>query len=133
MSDALVRKAFETVTETWSASNGVLLVPENAVMSVTGTYAQMFLLRAPTRVVDFFGALRSYRGIFQVTLFLPINTGPAAADGLVKSLHDAFPLTAPMQPQTGFRVWLLEPMSAAPPIPDPSRYIVPVSAPYEAH
>jgi hypothetical protein len=134
MSDALVRAAFETRLAAWAAAQ-VPPIPvafENAQFTApNGRYARAYLLPAPTACETFNGEHRRRMGVFQVSLCMPIGTGPGAAASLAASLDAAFPLSAPMT-QGSIKVFLLSPMSPAPAMQDADLFIVPVSCTYRA-
>lgn len=134
MSDALVRAAFETRLLAW-ANAQVPPIPvafENAAfVAPTGRYARAYLLPSPTASETLNGEHRRRMGIFQVSLCMPIGAGPGAAAALTASLDAAFPMALPMT-QGGVKVFLLSPMSPAPAIQEPDRFVVPVSCTYRA-
>lgn len=135
MSQALIRAAFEQALNTWAAAQtpAVPVAWENVVYTPTAgaRYARAFLLPARTTSDDLAGAHRHYEGVFQVSLVMPLGTGPAAAEALIASLDSAFPLTAPIT-SGSVKVFLLSPMSAAPALNEPDRFVVPVSCTYRA-
>jgi hypothetical protein len=134
MSDALVRAAFETRVATWAAaqSPAIPVEYENVTFTPpTGRYVRCHLLPAPTQNDMLNGEHRRRMGVFQVSLCMPIGTGPGAAAALTASLDAAFPLSAPMA-QGGVKVFLLSPMSPGPALQGPDRFIVPVSCTYRA-
>jgi hypothetical protein len=134
MSDALVRAAFETRLLAW-ANAQVPAIPvafENASFTAPdGRYARAYLLPAPTACETFNGEHRRRMGVFQVSLCMPIGTGPGAAATLAASLDAAFPLSTPMT-QGSIKVFLLSPMSPGPALQEPTHFIVPVSCTYRA-
>lgn len=134
MSDALVRAAFETRLLAWANAQtpAIPVAFENAAFSApTGRYARAYLLPAPTACETFNGEHRRRMGVFQVSLCMPIGTGPGAAAALTASLDAAFPLSAPMT-QGALKVFLLSPMSPAPAIQEPDHFVAPVSCTYRA-
>jgi hypothetical protein len=134
MSDALVRAAFETRLAAWAAaqSPAIPIAYENATFTPpTGRYVRCFLIPAPAASETLNGEHRRRMGVFQVSLCMPIGSGPGAAASLAASLDTAFPLSAPMT-QGGIKVFLLSPMSIAPAIQDGDRYVIPVSCTYRA-
>lgn len=132
MSQAIVRRAFETRLKTWAdaLTPAMPIAWQNkAFTPPTGRYARAFLIPAPTGSRHLERTDRHYSGIFQVTLCLPLDTGSSAMETLVASLAAAFAHTFT---QDTVQVWLTQPFGAAPQIPSEDRYIVPVSAPYSA-
>lgn len=134
MSDALIRAAFETRLAAWAAaqSPAIPVAYENVTFTPpAGRYVRCFLMPAPTECETFNGEHRRRMGIFQVSLCMPIGTGPAAAATLAASLDAAFPIALPMT-QGGIKIFILSPMAIAPAIQESDRYVVPVSCSYRA-
>ena len=134
MSDALVRAAFETRLAAWAAaqSPAIPVAYENATFTPpTGRYVRCFLIPATTDCETMNGEHRRRMGVFQVSLCMPIGSGPAAATALAASLDAAFPIALPMT-QGSIKVFLLSPMSIAPALQEDNRYVVPVSCTYRA-
>jgi hypothetical protein len=126
---ALIRQAFETRLDTWATANSVSIAWENHEFEPVAdqVYAEARLLPARTKDLFMDQTGRDYTGIFQVNLSMPLGTGAAAAMTLIDSLDDAFPGSFT---QGGIRVTLISPMSPAPALPVPDRYVVPVSTEY---
>lgn len=135
MSEALVRAAFESRLSTWAAaqSPAISVAWQNVKFSPTANtrYIRAFVLPARTISLTLDRTHRQYKGVFQASLCMPIDTGAGAAEALVASLDAYFPLTTYMT-QGSLRVYLISPMSAAPAISEPGLYVVPVSAQYQA-
>lgn len=132
MSQALIRRAFETTLKTWAdALTPALPVAwENVPFTPPdGRYARAFLLPADTERLFLEGTGREYRGVFQVSLVMTLGSGAAAAESLLASLDAAFSVTIT---SGGLRVYLLTPFSASSPQPEEGRWVMPVSATYEA-
>lgn len=91
MSESLIRAAFET------RLNGMLPALATAFENVpytpvTGTpYQQVFLLAAEPENPSVGAALERAIGIFQVTLFYPINAGPSPAWARGQAIKERFP------------------------------------------
>lgn len=134
MSDALVRAAFETRLLAWAnaQSPAIPVAFENAAfMPPVGRYVRAYLLPAPTASETLNGEHRRRMGVFQVSLCMPIGSGPGAAAALTASLDAAFPMALPMT-QGSLRLFMLSPMSPGPAIQEPDRFVVPVSCTYRA-
>lgn len=132
MSDALIAKAFESTLKAWADAQtpAIPVAWENVAFDPpAGRYVRAHLLPTPARHLGLDGTGRELHGIFQVDLCMPIGTGAGSARVLADSLDAAFSLSIL---QDGLRIWLLAPLSAAPPIQQPDRYVVPVSATYKA-
>jgi hypothetical protein len=132
MSDALIAQAFEFTLKTWADAQtpAIPVAWENVSFTPpAGRYVRANLIPNHASHLFFDGTGRSLQGIFQVSLCMPIGTGAGAARTLVDSLDAAFAITITAG---GLRIWLTSPISAAPPIEHPDRFIVPVSAYYKA-
>jgi hypothetical protein len=133
VSDILVAAAFEGALKAWADAQtpAIPVAWENkAFAPPAGRYVRAHLI--PNRAQGMFldGSGRTLVGIFQVDLCMPIDTGAGGARLLADSLDIAFTQT---MVQDGLRIWLLTPMSAAPPLQQPDRFVVPVSANYKAY
>lgn len=141
MTQARVRKAFETRLKTWAAArtpplpvayqNASFTPPAPTATNSWGRYLRAFLVPAPTNSVDLEGKHREYVGIFQVSIVLALNRGSADAETILAELDALFPMGAPMV-QDGLPIWITRPASAAAPIDEPDNQVIPVSVPYKA-
>ena len=133
MSEHLIRSAFESRLATWAASQGYPVAWENVelVPQPAGAYMRAFLLPADTFSDDLTRAHAVYRGIFQVSLCMPVGTGPAAAESIVAALRALFPASTPLTSGT-MLIYITDPLSRGPGIAEPDRYVVPCSLPYRA-
>lgn len=133
MSEHLIRRAFETALQTWATANTLPVAWENVelVPQPDGAYVRAFLLPAQTFSDDLQRAHSVFRGVFQISLCMPTGAGPAAAEALVASLRAAFPASVPLS-AGGLTVFITDPLSRGPGIPEPDRYVVPCSLPYRA-
>lgn len=135
MSQKKCRQAYEGRLATWAAarSPALRIQYENVPFTpVTGeTYLKAYLLPATTTSEDLAGDLTTYRGVFQVSVVAPINTGPGIAEGIADEIAAQF-YTNLQLTLTGFMVQQITPCSIAPALQDESQYIVPVSFEYRA-
>jgi hypothetical protein len=129
MTQELIRQAFETRLQTWATAQGLDVAWENVRFEPEEdvAFVRASLLPAKTKELFLDQTGRDFRGIFQVDLSMPLGTGPGTGESLVASLDTTF---AGSFTQGGIRVTLVSPMSAAPPLPVPDRYVIPVSAEY---
>jgi len=135
MSQALIRQAFEGSLATWAAAQTppIPVAWENVSFTPpAGRYARASLLPGGTASDDLEGLLRSYLGLFQVSLCMPIGSGSAEAEALVASLDAQFSTTAPMT-SGALTVYITAPMSAAAALAEPDRHVIPVACAYTAH
>lgn len=130
MSSKTVRAILEGRLSSWATTNSVSVAWENAQFTPgSTTYVRAFLLPAETISQDLKGDHRAYRGVFQVSIVCPINSGPGAAYGLVDSLNAQFPMNG-RYTSGSVAVQIIAPASAAPAIQEESYYVVPVSIGY---
>jgi hypothetical protein len=128
MTQAIIRAAFETRLDAWATANGLTVAWENRAFSPPATaYARAKLLPARTDDLFFDGTGRDASGLFEVALYMPLGGGPGAGEALVASLDAAFAVSFT---QSGLRVTLLTPMSAAAGVQVANRFVIPVSAEY---
>ena len=135
MSQTLIRRAYEGRLATWAAARSPALQVawENQPFTPTtgATYLRAYVLPAMTDAPDLAGALRTYRGVFQVSVCCPINTGPGVAAGIADELAALFVVNARLT-SGGLTVQQITPWSIAPALPSDTNYIVPVSFQYRA-
>ena len=134
MSDALIRAAFESRLKAWAAAQTppIPVAWENVPFNPPKTrYARAFVLPAPTVSLTLDRTHRQRKGVYQVTLVMPIGSGAGAAAALCASIDAAFPIGT-LLTQGGLTVTLLTPFSPATAIQEPERFAVPVSAQYQA-
>lgn len=134
MSDALVRAAFETRLQTWAdaQSPAIPIAFENVAFTPPTTrYIRAFMLPARTVSLTLEQTDRQRKGIYQVSLVLPSGDGVAAGTSLTAALDALFPTNVPMT-QGSITVNLTSPMSAATPIQEGDRWVIPVSAYYQS-
>ncbi|MES2973363.1 MAG: phage tail terminator-like protein [Pseudomonadota bacterium] len=133
MSRALIRRAFEDRLNTWAAGRAPALPVawENAAFDPepVDMYLMGFLLPGDTTSADLARKNRRFVGLYQVTVVAPLNAGPGAVDAVVAELSELFDPAVPMS-ISGLQVWISDPLSDGPAIPEPSRYSVPCSIPY---
>lgn len=134
MSDLFIRAAFNSRVESWATDNSLTFVSENdGEEPITGAYAEVFILPAPTLSRGLDGTHREWRGICQVNVCVPIDTGWGAASGYASSLDAEFPLTTYIT-QSGLKIWITAPFSAAPSAyRKDTHWCLPVSCSYQAH
>lgn len=134
MSLKRIRAAYEGRLATWAAARSPALTVayENAPFTApAGVYLRAFVLPADTVSDDLAGVLTTYRGIFQVSVVAPINTGPGAALGIADELAALFVMNARLT-VSGLTVQQSTPCSIAPALQDATNYIVPVSFQFRA-
>lgn len=132
MTQATIRKAFETRLKTWADAQtpAIPVAWENVAFTPpAGRYLRAYLL--PSKVPRLFldGTGRTFRGVFQVSFYMPLDKGAGSAESLIASLDAAFDA---YEEQDGLRVYLLSPFYPASGRADGDRWVVPASAEYRA-
>lgn len=135
MSQKTIRAIYEGRLATWAAARSTPLsvAYENAPFTPTQgtTYLRASLLPADTSSADLAGAHRAYRGVFQVSVVAPINTGPGAAAGIADELIALFVHNARLT-SGAVTVQQVSPASAAAALQEDNAYVIPVSFAYRA-
>ena len=134
MSVAKIRRALEAQLN--GMAPAIALAWENAPYTpVAGTpYARIFLL--PTEPENpTFGAgdtFRRERGLFQISLFYPLQVGPADAAARAELIRTSFPRGASFT-SGGVTVIIERTPEVAPALYEPDRYVLPVRIRYFAN
>lgn len=134
MSNKLCRRAIETALSAWASarSPALTIAWENVPFSQpTSAYLRAFLLPAATTGPDLAGVARTYRGVYQVSVVAPINSGPGVAEGIADEIAALFPLNARFT-VPGLTLQIITPVTAAQGAQDSTNFIVPVSFGYRA-
>jgi hypothetical protein len=132
MSQARIRAAFESHLAEWADTEGLPVVWQNVGTELpTVDHLRAFLLPAETTSRDLAGAMRSYRGVFQVSIFTRAGGGAGRAEQLAAMLAELFTVSLSM-PSGGLNVLVIGPVSPKPAITDSDWYSVPVSCRYAA-
>jgi hypothetical protein len=133
VSQTLIRRAYEGRLATWAAARSPALPVsyENVPYTPTtgATFLRAYVLPATTDAPDLAGTLRTYRGVFQISVTCPINTGAGAALGIADELAALFVVNARLT-SGAITVQQITPCSIAPALQDETHYIVPVSFQY---
>ena len=95
MSNTIIATYFETILKTFAdAQSPPLLVAYEAVpfTKPTTPWLQCYLLPVATKDVDINGTRKRYRGIFQVTLWVPDGKGTKVEEILTDQIIALYPL-----------------------------------------
>ena len=134
MSQQRIRAAFESRLAQWAAAR-VPALPvawTNAAATLpTVDHLRAHLLPAETTARDVAGKNRSYRGLFQVSVFIKAGTGVGRAEAIAGELDDLFPVALRML-SAGIAVQVMTPMATRPAIQETDWYSVPVDCRYGA-
>lgn len=135
MSQKIIRAIYEARLATWAAARVPALTAsyENtpADPAEGATHLRASLLPADTDSQDLAGAHRVFRGVFQVSVYAPINTGPGAATGIADELAALFVYNARLT-SGAITVQQVTPASIAPALQVENHYVLPVSFGYRA-
>lgn len=134
MSQARIRAAFEARLAQWAAARvpALPVVWQNVNATLpTVDHLRAYLLPAETGSRDLAGQNRSYRGVFQVTVFIKAGVGSSRAEGIARELDDLFPVALRML-SAGLAVQVMTPMASRPAIVETDWYSVPVDCRYGA-
>ena len=134
MSVARIRAAFESRLAQWAAARvpALQVVWGNTSAATPAVdHLRVYLKAAETVSRDLAGRHRSYRGVFQVTVFTKPGTGAGRAEAIVRELDDLFPVALRML-SAGLVVQVMTPMADRPAIQETDWYSVPVDCRYGA-
>lgn len=132
MSQAIIRAAFETALKDWATANSLPVQWQNTILDPEpAAYVRTFLLPAPTEAPDVQRLGREYLGVWQVSIVRPIGEGPGQGEALAESLAAVFPPATPIV-RSGLRIYILQPLSPAPAVPEGARHVLPCSLSYRA-
>jgi hypothetical protein len=134
VSNKLCRRAIETSLAAWAAARTPVLpiAWENVPFTQpSGPYLRAFLLPAMTTSADLAGAHRSYRGVYQISVYSPINAGAGAAEAIADELAALFPLNTRLT-VPGLTLQVMTPVTSAQGAQDATNFVVPVSFQYRA-
>jgi hypothetical protein len=135
VSQKKIRAAYESRLATWAAARSPVLRVQYENVPFTPaqgeTFLKAYLLPAKTQSPDVQGALTTWAGVFQVSVYAPINNGSGAALGIADELAALFVTNARLT-QAGLTVQQVTPCSIAPALQDATSYVVPVSFQYRA-
>lgn len=132
--NAVISQALEIIVKNWAVANSNLTVAyENVTSGAYGgqTYITCFHLPNQTESPDLRKAGRTYTGLFQVTITVSSNTGPAVVKALADSLDAVFTTETPIS-HGGLLIYIISPMSSGPALVEPDRYSIPVTCGYTA-
>ena len=134
MSNKVCRSLVEAKLSAWAAARSPALAVawENVPFTPpAGVYLRGFLLPATTMAPDLEGALRTLRGVYQISVMAPINVGPGVAEGIAGELEAVFPLNQRLT-GSGLVLQIITPVTAAQGAQDADRFVLPVSFQYRA-
>lgn len=94
MSDGLIRKAFNDIVRAYGTSKGWPVVLENGVATPESgkPYLITDLGPTPTKSTTLAGDHKSYQGVFQVRIVVPVGEGAGRVTTIVDELQQLFPI-----------------------------------------
>lgn len=125
MSNKLCRQAIETRLNTWNAGRAkpYAIAWENAPFSPPSeTYLRCHMLPAQTDSKDLAGNHRCYRGVYQISIYAPINQGSGGAEAIADGLAALFPNNLRLS-AGGLSLQVISPVSAKS-AQDEGRYVL---------
>jgi len=134
MSNVLVRRALETVLNTWAnAQTPIVQVAwENTrFQTPIVRHIRTHMLPGRTTQSTLEGRHRSFTGIFQVSIFEPTGNGPGAALALCDSLDLVYSPSTPIV-IGGLTIFIVTPVTAGPAQQETEWHVCPMSFTYRA-
>lgn len=129
-----IRALLEARLSTWAKSQtpAIPVAWQNVPFTPpTGRFLRAWVMPAETGSETLDGAHRRYVGVFQVSVYVPQGTGPAAGEAIAESIAALYPMNDLLS-MTGLDVMIVSPMSIAQGFNSDGRYVVPVSCRYRA-
>lgn len=131
MSLVIARNLLENRLNTWaSARNPPLQIAwQNVPIRTTSeTHLRSFVLPAPTTSTDLASKLRTYSGIYQISIVTPVGISTGQAEQIAAELEALYPVSLRLtEPGSGITLMLVTPLAHAPGIQEGSAYTLPVS------
>lgn len=132
MSNKLIRSLLQSRLNTWATAKPIPVAWDNVKFTTpTGSYIRASLLPADTQSIDLEGAHRGYMGLFQLSVHVPLGTGPGQAETLAEELSVLFPMALRLE-SGAFWVQITSPCSQYPGLTGETHYMVPVRFKYRA-
>jgi len=131
MSHARARRAIEVKLTAWAEDQAMPIVfgTEEFTPLEGQVYVRAFLMPASTTCLYLNASELEYRGIYQVSIYTPNGEPVSVPELIIDQLSALFPLDSRLD-RAGFLGQVTEPVEQGPTIPDPSRYMIPVSFTY---
>lgn len=134
MSTPKIRQLLETRAKAFADANSLPVVWQNVPapsIDPGTTYLRVFILPANNDSETLEGEHIAYRGVLQIDVVTPINTGAGAAEAIAESIANYFPNNLRI---TGSSIvpHIVAPPSIAPALQNPESFTVPVSIRYRA-
>ena len=94
-------------------------------------YLKSNILPAVTTAFDIDGSSRIYKGVYQISVVAPINTGKSRSQKIAEAIIQHFPLNLELTSHN-FSLYINSVPSVYPAITDKTTYTIPVSMNYRA-
>lgn len=130
MSLALIRSAFESRLKTWANAQtpAIPIAYENLAFTPPLTrYLRAYVLPAKTDSNTLDDVARTYQGLFQVSIVVPLNEGAGNAQTLAAAIAGLYPSSFI---QGSIRVYC-SPMSEGVPQQEPNYFVLPIRFTYQ--
>lgn len=132
MTQKRIRSLLESRLATWAATKSLPVAYQGAKFSPPVTrWLRATLLPANTDSQFIEGTDRVYRGVWQMSLFVPAGSGSGDAETLVAELETLYPNNLRLT-VSAFVLQTLTPLSAGRAVEEPDWYSIPMSLQYEA-
>lgn len=133
MSDGLIRKAFNDIVRAYGTSKGWQVVLENGVATpdLNQPYLITDLGSTPTRSSTLSGDHKTYQGVFQVRIVVPVGEGSGRVTTITDELQQLFPLYGRVSYGTN-TVVIMTPIETLKGAVDGGGYSTPVSFNYRS-
>jgi len=132
MSQQRIRTCFESRLASWAAAQSLPVAWQNAPGNLpTVDHLRVYLLPAETTSRDLAGTNRSYRGLFQVTVFIKAGQGAGRAEQIARQLDELFPVALRME-NGGLAVTVVGPVYVMPSVQESDWFSIPCRCRYAA-
>ena len=135
MSQKIIRSAIESKLSTWALAQSPPIPTAWQTATFTppnqARYLRAFLLPAETQNPDIGGEIRTFIGVYQVSICVPDGTGAGAAESIAESLIAEFQYGTRLV-QSGLAIVINRTPYQSPAMQEPGLYVVPVSISYRA-
>lgn len=133
MSHETIRSIFDTVVNDWAKTNNILVSFQNINFkpSIDQLYLKLYTLPADTSSNDLEGKLRTYLGVYQISIICPSGIGTGDSSEVINNLIELFPMNQAFY-KDSFKVQVITPVAEAKAIQSDTTYTIPLSFQYRA-
>lgn len=133
MSHETIRSIFDTVVYEWATRNKIGAAFQNVKFdpSKYDFYVKLYTLPASTDSKDFEGKLRTYLGVYQISVVGRAGAGVGNIAEIAEQIPSLFPLYSTFS-RDNFAVQVVTPVAEAKPIQTDTTCTIPISFQYRA-